>query len=192
MAKDKLGALHSKAEAVANCQRRGGQAKNNAANAFEIVRGGDCDAAIRKPRNSADAFALADRGGKFESSRRQCDRQIRQYAFASAHSNAADCAMLLAAGVNAIPRRIRPNPPNADGRAEKRFPCAPVRGWPPRALAIVFGNSRPPPPDPASPRARILWPTPAAATLRDSDIPRGELKTARIGKVNDGGGFGRV
>ena len=26
-----------------------------------------------------------------------------------------------------IPRRIRPNPPNADGRAENRFPRAPVR-----------------------------------------------------------------
>ena len=26
-----------------------------------------------------------------------------------------------------IPRRIRPNPPNTDGRAENRFPRAPVR-----------------------------------------------------------------
>ena len=42
-----------------------------------------------------------------------------------------------------IPRRIRPNPPNADGRAEKRFPCRVVRGWPPRALARAFGEFAP-------------------------------------------------
>ena len=39
-----------------------------------------------------------------------------------------------------IPRRIRPNPPNADGWAEKRFPCAPVRGWTGRAPARAFGG----------------------------------------------------
>ena len=50
-----------------------------------------------------------------------------------------------------IPRRIRPNPPNADGPAEKRFPCAPVRGWPPRGLARAFGEFAPAPtPDSAT------------------------------------------
>ena len=44
-------------------------------------------------------------------------------------------------GAGASAPGIRPNPPNADGRAEKRFPCAPVRGWTGRAPARAFGDS---------------------------------------------------
>ena len=40
-------------------------------------------------------------------------------------------------------RRIPPNPPTPDGRAEKRFPCRPVRGWPLGALARAFGEFAP-------------------------------------------------
>ena len=39
--------------------------------------------------------------------------------------------------------RIPPNLPNLDGRAEKRFSSAPVRGWPRRAFARVFGGFAP-------------------------------------------------
>ena len=43
-----------------------------------------------------------------------------------------------------IPRRIRPNPPNADGRAEKRFPCcAGLRDCFPPPLARAFGEFAP-------------------------------------------------
>ena len=38
---------------------------------------------------------------------------------------------------------FRPNPPNADGRAEKRFPCCAVRRWTRRALARAFGEFAP-------------------------------------------------
>ena len=42
-----------------------------------------------------------------------------------------------------IPRRIRPNPPTPDGRAEKRFPCCAVRRRTRRALARAFGEFAP-------------------------------------------------
>ena len=36
-----------------------------------------------------------------------------------------------------------PHSPNADGRAEKRFPCRPVRGWTLGALVRAFGEFAP-------------------------------------------------
>ena len=53
------------------------------------------------------------------------------------------CRRLRTAARQRILPRIPPNPPNADGRAEKRFPCAPVRGWTRRALARAFGGFAP-------------------------------------------------
>ena len=58
-------------------------------------------------------------------------------AIRSADGEAAD------GGALAHPVRIRPTPPNADGQAEKRFPCAPVRGWTLGALARAFGEFAP-------------------------------------------------